>query len=203
MLLEEALVSHIEVLKIRNAEIEESRERIRQSEAKYKNLALYDSITGLPSRILFQERLARALLHAKKTEASVALLFIDIDHFKAVNDRGGHESGDAVLRETGKRIVACLREEDTAARFGGDEFVVLLEDLHDRQSAMKTGERVMAAMAVPFEVNGEAFAVSISIGISLYPCDGEDIDSLLKSADAAMYGVKRKGRNGLQFYQGG
>jgi diguanylate cyclase (GGDEF)-like protein len=200
-ILEEALASHLELLKVCNAEIEESREIIRQSEARYRSLALYDSLTGLPSRVLFQERLSRAVAHAEKVNCLVALLFTDLDRFKTVNDTAGHETGDMVLKEAGERLVTCVRNEDTVARIGGDEFVVLLENIPDRQAAVRSTERILAVMSEPFLVRNSMLSVSASIGISLFPFDGEDIDTLLKNADAAMYSVKRRGRNGWGFYR--
>jgi diguanylate cyclase (GGDEF)-like protein len=199
-LLEEANASHMAVLKVRSAEIEASRELIRQSEARYKSLALYNSLTGLPSRVLFQEHLTRAIAYAEKEHRLVALLFIDLDWFKTVNDHGGHESGDIVLTETGQRLVSCVRDEGIVARIGGDEFVVMLEGLAERQAAVRMAERILAVMGNPFRVKGQSIVVGASIGISIYPFHGENIDTLLKNADAAMYGVKRRGRNGWGYY---
>ncbi|MDR7868991.1 MAG: diguanylate cyclase [Sporomusaceae bacterium] len=201
VLLEEANASHMAVLKVRNAEIEESRELIRQSEARYKDLALYDALTRLPSRVLFQEYLNRAIARAEKEHCLVALLFIDLDWFKAVNDHGGHAAGDAVLAETGQRLLACIKDEGIVARIGGDEFVVLLEQVVSRAAAVQLAEKILAAMGEPFRVRGESLVIGASIGISIYPFHGENIDTLLKNADAAMYGVKRRGRNGWGFYR--
>jgi len=201
ILLEEANASHMAVLKVRNAEIEESRELIKQSEVRYKNLALYDSLTGLPSRILFQEHLTRAIARAEKAHQLVALLFVDLDWFKAVNDHGGHDAGDAVLVETGQRLLSCIKSDGMVARIGGDEFVVLLENVVERTAAVRLAEKMLAVLGEPFRVKGESLVVGASIGISIYPFHGENIDTLLKNADAAMYGVKRRGRNGWGFYR--
>lgn len=200
ILLEEANASHMAVLKVRNAEIEASRELIRQSEARYRNLALYDSLTSLPSRVLFKEHLSRAIAHAEKDQRLIALLFIDLDWFKAVNDQGGHEAGDIVLSETGQRLLSCVRDAGIVARIGGDEFVVLLENVAERQAAVRMAERILAVMGEPFKVKGQSIVVGASIGISIYPFHGENIDTLLKNADSAMYGVKRRGRNGWGYY---
>lgn len=150
---------------------------------------------------MFQEYLNRAIAHAEKEHYLVALLFIDLDWFKAVNDYGGHAAGDAVLAETGQRLLACIGDEGIVARIGSDEFVVLLERVAARASAVQLAEKILTVMEEPFRVRGESLVVGASIGISIYPFHGENIDTLLKNADAAMYGVKRRGRNGWGFYR--
>jgi diguanylate cyclase (GGDEF)-like protein len=200
VLLEESLFSHLELLKLRNAELVQFQEKIRLSEAKYKELAHYDSLTGLPNRILFQDQLARTIFRAKREQCSVALLFIDLDRFKDVNDLAGHDAGDSVLKETGRRLLACIRGGDMASRIGGDEFVIVLDSLPERQVAMQVAERILAAMSRPFVFQEDTFSIGASIGVSLFPFDGEDTETLLQKADCAMYGVKRSGRNGWKFF---
>ena len=199
-LLEESLSSHLSVLKIRNVELLEYQEKIRRSEARYKELAHYDALTGLPNRLLFQDQLTRAIFRAKREQFSIALLFIDLDRFKIVNDEAGHDAGDSVLREAGRRLLTCIRGGDIACRIGGDEFVVLLDCLPDRQVAIYIAERILADMAKPFAFGADKFSIGASIGISLFPFDGEDTESLLQKADRAMYRAKQRGRNGWMFF---
>ncbi len=200
VLLEESLSSHLSVLKIRNAELLEYQEKIRRSEARYRELAHYDSLTGLPNRVLFRDQLTRAIFRAKREECSMALLFIDLDRFKAVNDDAGHDAGDSVLRDTAKRLLACIRGGDIACRIGGDEFIVLLDCLPDRQVAINIAERILTEMDKPFVFEAVEFLIGASIGISLFPFDGEDMETLMKKADRAMYGVKQNGCNGWRFF---
>lgn len=199
--LKESLTSHVKALKNSYIEIMASQEKIRKSEAKYKNLALYDSLTGLPNGFFFKEKLARAIFDAKKGQYPLAVLFIDLDRFKEVNDRCGHEVGDEVLRETGSRIAACVRDSDTVARLGGDGFVILLETMSEHQSVEIIARRILAIMARPITVQGDSFLIGTSIGISQHPFDGDDAKTLIKNADAAMYKVKNNGRNSWTFYR--
>lgn len=199
-LLEESLSSHLSVLKIRNAELLDYQEKIRCSEARYKELAHHDALTGLPNRILFQDHLTRAILRAKREQNTVALLFIDLDQFKTVNDLAGHDAGDSVLKETGQRLISCLRAGDVACRLGGDEFIILLDCLPEDRVAMHIAKRILTKMGKPFIFRENEFFVGASIGVSLFPFDGEDMETLIQKADIAMYGVKRSGRNGWRFY---
>jgi diguanylate cyclase (GGDEF)-like protein len=199
-LLEESLSSHVSVLKIRNAELLEYQAEIHRSEARYKELAHYDALTGLPNRVMFQEYLARAILRAKRKECAMALLYIDLDRFKNVNDLAGHDAGDFVLKEAGRRLLACIRGGDITCRIGGDEFIVLLDCLPDRQVAAHIATRILAELEVPFVFEAVEFSVGASIGISLFPTDGEDMETLMQKADRAMYSVKQNGCNGWQFF---
>jgi diguanylate cyclase (GGDEF)-like protein len=200
-MIEEALETHSCALKVRNAELEESRELIRQSEAKYRVLALYDTLTGLPNRVMFQDRLARAIAHSKKSHTYTAILFIDLDRFKPVNDNWGHEVGDIVLREVARRIQCCVWVKDAVARIGGDEFATLLTNLRELQDAGKMAELILGMIAKPIPFGEHFCTVGASIGISYYPLDGHEENLLLQNADAAMYSVKKSGRNGYRLYR--
>ena len=168
-------------------------------------LAFYDPITGLPNRALLEDRLRIALARASRAAGGVAVLFMDLDRFKAVNDSLGHPAGDALLREVAERLPRCLREADTAARWGGDEFIVLVPDLSgDRETAAEAVavviEKVHAALAKPALVEGQEVEVSTSIGVTLYPWDGTNVTDLIKRADTAMYQAKDRGGNTYQFF---
>ena len=170
-------------------------------EMQVQHLAHHDVLTDLPNRVLFSARMEQALTLARRDRAMLALLFIDLDRVKPVNDAYGHDVGDWLLKEVANRLRAVLvRETDTAARFGGDEFVVLLPRINRRQDAGVVAQRLHEALAQPFSLGSCTVDISASIGISLYPYDGEDVESLLRNADEAMYGVKHGGRNGFRFY---
>jgi diguanylate cyclase (GGDEF)-like protein/PAS domain S-box-containing protein len=167
---------------------------------RIKELAYTDSLTGLPNRLMLNERLEFTLDLAKREQMGFALLFLDLDRFKHINDSLGHMFGDRVLIEVAGRIKDCLRQVDTAARLGGDEFLVLLHHV-DTRGAEITARRIIESMSRPFEIDELSFTVTCSIGIALYPEDGDTIDDLIKNADAAMYHVKERGRAGFRFYQ--
>lgn len=172
----------------------------KQAEKKIAHLALHDGLTGLPNRLLFSDRCGQALARAKRYGKLVALLYADVDEFKTINDRYGHSVGDAVLRTVARRLAVCIRESDTVARLGGDEFVLLLADIASTADANGVAHKVIHSMARPIKVeNNEVFA-RMSIGISIYPKDGNSMLPLLNSADAAMYRVKASGKNSYQFY---
>lgn len=172
----------------------------KNAEANIKRLAYYDSLTGLPNRALFMNRLTQALAQAKRDERLLALLFIDLDKFKEVNDQHGHAFGDKLLNAVGLRLASCIRQNDTLARFGGDEFIMLLPGLNDASAVNMVAEKILAIMTEPFCIDQRRFDVSSSIGIALYPQDGEDTDLLLKRADMAMYVAKDRGRNRFCFF---
>ena len=177
----------------------------RASEARMHELAFYDGLTGLPNRALFEDRLRMALARAQRAGEGVALLFLDLDRFKAVNDSLGHPAGDGLLREIAARLPRCLREGDTGARWGGDEFIILVPDLPgERQAAAQSAavviEKVREALAKPVMVEGQEIEVSTSIGVALYPWDGANVVDLIKHADTAMYQAKGRGRNTYQFF---
>ena len=174
-------------------------ERKRQEEeARY--LAYHDTLTGLPNRRLLDDRLRQALFLAQRRDARVALLVVDLDNFKQVNDALGHRAGDAVLREAAHRIAGCLRKADTLARHGGDEFVVVIPDLKLDTDLQVVSEKILRSLEPPFRVDGRDFAIGASIGISLYPGDAGDGEALLRNADVAMYRAKQLGRNNYRFY---
>ncbi|HZX30663.1 MAG TPA: EAL domain-containing protein [Rhodocyclaceae bacterium] len=167
---------------------------------RIEELAYHDVLTGLPNRVLLGERIDFALRWASREEKSFAILFIDLDRFKHINDSLGHLFGDKVLVEVAERIKACLRQSDTAARLGGDEFVLLLHDV-EAHGVEATAQRVLKALSRPFTIDNLSFTVTCSIGIALYPSDGQCADDLIKNADTAMYRVKEHGRADFRFYQ--
>jgi diguanylate cyclase (GGDEF)-like protein len=173
--------------------------RMRREEA-VRFLAYHDSLTGLPNRRLLDDRLKQALYSAQRRERKVAAMLIDLDDFKRVNDSLGHRAGDAVLREVAHRLASCVRKADTLARHGGDEFVVLLSDVQAEADCQVVADKVLRALEKDFRVDGDAFRIGASIGISLYPQEAGDGDALLRNADAAMYRAKQLGRNRYSFY---
>lgn len=172
----------------------------KQAAVLLKNLAHYDTITGLPNRVLFQDRLNQETKQSRRTGLPTAVMFLDIDHFKEINDKLGHDQGDVLLRQTAERLNACLRNTDTIARFGGDEFVVILSQLHDLESVDQIAERMLETMTAPFYLNGEVAYVSVSIGIAIFPIDTDSYEELIKNADQAMYLVKKSGRNNYTYF---
>ena len=162
-------------------------------------LAHHDSLTQLPNRFLLNDRTTQAIEGAQRNKHHLAVLFLDLDSFKKINDSLGHATGDAVLQSAAQRLIECVRAVDTVSRLGGDEFVVLLQDCVDANAAAAVAQKILAAMALPHAINGLALQVTTSIGISLYPNDGIDAQELLKKADAAMYKAKQSGRNNYQF----
>jgi diguanylate cyclase (GGDEF)-like protein/PAS domain S-box-containing protein len=172
---------------------------LKETQKKLEQLASVDTLTGLPNRRLVQDRLERAVLRAKRQQGRLAVMFMDLDGFKGVNDTFGHDVGDLLLREVARRLGTCVRASDTIGRFGGDEFAIVLEDADLPGDAVRIGERIMAAFAAPFILNGHRVRSTASIGIALYPQHGADAMTLLKNADVAMYKAKRAGRNGFEF----
>ena len=175
--------------------------RLKETEARIRDLAYYDPLTGLPNRRLLEDRLLVELSHAARTRSRLAVMFVDLDRFKRINDSLGHEVGDRVLIEVARRIRACLREDDTVARMGGDEFVVILGNLAQPDDAAATARRIVAALRRPVVTDGRELVVTTSIGISIYPDDSLESTTLIKNADIAMYRAKEEGRNSYQLYQ--
>ncbi len=186
-------------------------ERKRAEEQIY-NLAYFDSLTGLPNRLLFKEHLGHALAHSTRTHKLAAILFLDLDRFKQINDTLGHSFGDKLLQKVAECLVVCVRKCDTisragggdlassVSRLGGDEFTVLLTDIETGQDAARVAMRIINTVSQPFNLEGHEVIITTSIGISLYPDDGKDVVTLIKNADTAMYHAKDQGRNNFQFY---
>jgi len=172
----------------------------KQNELRLTYLAQYDMLTGLPNRNLFYDRLAHAMARAVRSEHLMALMFLDLDRFKDINDTLGHGIGDQVLKGVAERLKVCLREVDTIARLGGDEFTIVLEEITQVEQAVTVAQKILDTLAHPQIIEGEEIFVSTSIGIILYPLHADDIDSMLKKADIAMYQAKAQGRNNYQFY---
>jgi diguanylate cyclase (GGDEF)-like protein/PAS domain S-box-containing protein len=171
----------------------------QEAEARIQRLAHFDSLTGLPNRTLLNDRCEVALRAAQRNHQSVALMFLDLDHFKNVNDSLGHRVGDAVLIELAERLTAVVREQDTVSRLGGDEFMLLLPDT-DPQGAAQVAAKLIQAALIPFQIERHELTVTPSIGIAMYPQDGSELDALSRSADAAMYCAKADGRNSYRFF---
>ena len=172
----------------------------RKAEHQIEHLAYHDALTGLPNRHLFVDRLDNALTRAQRTEETLAVLFIDIDHFKSINDSLGHTAGDVLLRTIALRLRSTLRTEDTVARLGGDEFTVLVSGVKDPNDLLRLAQKLHSTIKVPVEVASRELTVSASIGVGLYPQDGETAEQLLRNADLAMYRAKELGRDRTQFY---
>ena len=174
--------------------------RLSFSLSQVQHLAHHDTLTGLPNRALFFDRLQRAILKARREKAIVALLFIDIDRFKSINDQFGHAAGDEVLKACCNRMMASIRVSDSLGRIGGDEFVVLLEDLKSPQVAMEIAKKFQSSISQGVSVGGELIMTTASIGIAIYPTDSVDEEGLFKRADSAMYKSKQSGRNAIYYY---
>jgi diguanylate cyclase (GGDEF)-like protein/PAS domain S-box-containing protein len=168
---------------------------IRQTEVALQHLATHDTLTDLPNRFLMLDRLSQLLARAKRTGTSFAVLYMDIDRFKEVNDSRGHEFGDLVLRAVTQRLTKSVRQNDTVARIGGDEFVIIVETVNQTQDAETVALKIEHALASPFTLERHRVKVTLSIGISFYPENGGDTDTLLRAADYAMYLAKREGGN--------
>jgi diguanylate cyclase (GGDEF)-like protein len=178
----------------------DERARAWQAARQALHLALYDVLTGLPNRKLFTDRLLHSLARAKRDKTQVAVMFIDLDKFKPVNDNFGHGVGDLLLKQVAKRLQECVRESDTVARLGGDEFVVLIPRAQEQHGEMVVAEKILKALSRPFDISGHTLHISSSIGIAIYPTDGSDEKLLLKNADTAMYQAKKSGRNNAKFF---
>jgi diguanylate cyclase (GGDEF)-like protein/PAS domain S-box-containing protein len=184
----------------------------KQSEREIHRLAYFDSLTGLPNRVLFKDRVTQALSHARRYGTTLATLFLDLDRFKVINDTLGHNIGDLLLKSVADRLAESVRHSDSVcrsvgkgenhslARLGGDEFTVLLTNLRDVQDAGKVARRIVESLAQSFSIEGREIFVTVSVGIAIFPVDGDSVDALLKNADSAMYHAKEQGRNNFQFY---
>jgi len=173
---------------------------LKQGQQRMEQMAFYDTLTNLANRRLFHDRLTQAIEHAIRTNRAAALLYLDLDNFKRVNDTLGHEIGDSLLREVAGRLKQCVRKEDTVARPGGDEFTILLNEITTPSDAGMVAEKILNHLREPITISGHPLVVTTSIGITLLPADGADPNVLTKNADLAMYKAKERGRNNYQFY---
>jgi diguanylate cyclase (GGDEF)-like protein/PAS domain S-box-containing protein len=176
---------------------------VTQRKATEKQLeyqAYYDALTGLPNRLLFRDRVINAIAQARRNRRGVAVMYLDLDHFKLVNDSLGHSLGDALLSEVAARLQGCVRASDTISRLGGDEFTILLIDTSSSEAIAGVARKILQSLAHPFRVEGHELFVTASIGISVFPADGDEVETLLKSADSAMYRAKELGRNQAQMF---
>lgn len=171
----------------------------KRADERIRYLALHDALTGLPNRNLFRERVSTAINRARRNRHLMAVLFIDLDRFKEINDTLGHHIGDRLLQVSANRLQRCLREGDGVARLGGDEFVVDLPVLDSREEAMTIAQKILEVLRAPFTIDTYTLHVSASIGISLCPTDGEDVEVLMHAADTAMYRAKKDGRDNYKF----
>jgi diguanylate cyclase (GGDEF)-like protein len=172
----------------------------KDAEEKIRHLALHDALTGLPNRPLLQDRLHKAIADASRQGHAVWVVFVDLDRFKHVNDSLGHKAGDILLTTIAGRLQATLRENDTVARIGGDEFLLVLQDVPGQSLTTGTFKRILDAVAAPVALDGQSVVISCSIGAAAYPHDGMTAELLMERADAAMYRAKQSGRNNFQFF---
>ncbi|HEY6868883.1 MAG TPA: EAL domain-containing protein [Novosphingobium sp.] len=172
----------------------------KEAEARIRYMAHHDALTGLPNRIMLADRLQMAIAHARRNQTNVAVLLLDLDRFKHINDSLGHHIGDMLLEAVAMRLRACLRESDTAARLGGDEFVLVLPEANSKHAAEVVARKVLATLSEPIEVESHQLHIGVSIGISVYPTDGEDSGALLRASDTAMYKAKESGRGQYHFF---
>lgn len=170
------------------------------AQARLEHLAHHDGLTGLPNRTLFFDRLSQTFHHARRYQQLFGLLFIDLDRFKFVNDSLGHDVGDLLLQETAERLKELVRSCDTIARMGGDEFTIILSRINEPDNARMVAEKIVAALGRPFHLKGHVCSIGASIGISIFPDDGDDTEILIKKADTAMYAAKKNGRGNAQFF---
>ncbi|MDD5328524.1 MAG: diguanylate cyclase [Sulfuricella sp.] len=175
----------------------------KQAEEHVRHLAHYDVLTDLPNRTLFNDRLGQALIQAQRNRCKAAVMFLDLDRFKVINDTLGHNVGDLLLQEVAVRLSESVRQGDTVSRLGGDEFVILLPEVGAAEDADRVARKLLHAVSLPFRLEGRELNVSTSIGISFYPDDGRNANALVKHADVAMYRAKEAGRNNYQFYHAG
>ncbi len=176
-------------------------EELRESKTRFYKLAHHDILTGLPNRLLFRDRLERAVAKSLRNESLIAIMFMDLDRFKHVNDTLGHDTGDRLLIEVSKRLTSQCRKSDTVARLSGDEFIFMLDDITNPRDVAGIAKKIMTAIVEPIQIEAHRLFISTSIGISIYPLDAEDMDQVIKCADQALYRAKGEGRNTFKFYQ--
>jgi len=184
-----------------NAQLQGEIVERRQAEARVHHMAYHDNLTGLPNRALLSDRLDRAMMAAQRSERKLAVMFIDLDRFKTINDSLGHMTGDQLLKEVAARLCGAVRASDTVARLGGDEFVVLVPGIRATDEASQVAEKIIEALSDCFPLEGRNLHITPSIGISVYPDDGGDVETLMRNADGAMYHAKASGRNNYQFFK--
>jgi diguanylate cyclase (GGDEF)-like protein/PAS domain S-box-containing protein len=177
--------------------------KARVMESQLSHLSQHDFLTGLPNRMLLNDRLKNALALARRHRTKVAVLFVDVDRFKQINDSLGHSIGDKVLQVLGRRLEETVRESDTVCRHGGDEFVIVLSEVEHAQNAARHAEKIRVALSPPHTIEQHDLHVNVSIGISVFPDDGQDAETLIEHADAAMYHAKESGRNNYRVFQPG
>jgi diguanylate cyclase (GGDEF)-like protein len=199
-MLEERVWQRTRELKTANLKLEDAKEKAESVAQRMKYQAHHDALTGLPNRALLHDRISTELAHARRQQTTLALLFLDLDRFKLINDSLGHATGDQLLRVVSRRLSDCVRDEDTVARLGGDEFMVLLPRISGSSDAGRIGRKILDCLVEPVTCNGHELHVTTSIGISVYPYDGRDVESLVKNADISMYRAKELGRNKVVYY---
>ncbi len=176
---------------------------LREQQSRLNFMAFHDSLTALPNRSLFYDRIYHGLARARRSNCKVALMLLDIDRFKIINDSLGHDAGDILLKAIAMRLNEAVRDMDTVARLGGDEFVIVLEGIQDMNDVFQVSNKLLSTLASPIDVNNHSISTTVSIGVSVFPDDGKDTDELLKNADIAMYKAKEAGKNNCQFYTKG
>ena len=176
---------------------------LKRAEQRFQHLAHHDALTGLPNRLLFEDRLQQTLAQASRQNQRVALLFVDLDDFKTINDTQGHAAGDKLIRIAAERLTGCVRSADTVARLGGDEFTALLANIATLADAELVAQKIIEVLARAFVIDGHELFVTASIGIALYPADGIDTETLIDHADTAMYRAKQAGKNKYRLYDPG
>lgn len=172
----------------------------KQSELNLQFMASHDPLTRLSNRSVFQNQLRHALALARRNRQMLAVLFVDLDNFNEINSTFGHSAGDRVLQGVANRLQMCVRESDTVARVGGDEFCIVLENLVNRENIIQAVERIMTTLAAPYQLGEQDYTLTASIGVSVYPDDGQDVESLLQQADIAMYRIKDRQKNNFEFF---
>ncbi len=198
--LEEQVELRTRALTRTNESLENQIDIRKQVEHRLEHLAHHDTLTNLPNRLLLDARMEHAIQHARREQSQLAVMFLDLDNFKHINDSLGHATGDRLLQEVTRRLLSITREDDTVARLGGDEFVLLMGDIQDASTVIYLAQKILDKLNERIEIDGESMFVGCSIGISLFPQDGDNAETLMKNADAAMYRTKEEGRNSYNFY---
>ena len=199
-LLESQVIQRTAELKSANDRLLHDLEERKRVEQSIRHIAHHDALTGLPNRSLFRDRLTHAMAQADRYHQKLAVMFLDLDRFKAINDTLGHNVGDQLLKIAAERLRSCVRDSDTVARLGGDEFTVIVEDIVEDHDAAAVAQKILDTLSQPFNLYGHEVFISVSVGVTLYPSDDENADNLLRNADSAMYRAKEFGRNNFQFY---